>query len=189
MARKVGLAAAHVSDAAVAVADAEGLDAVTLARVAAALGVRPPSLYSHVEGLAGLRRAVALRSAVDLGAALASAVEGRQGAQALRAMAGAYRTFATAHPGRYASLLPSPGPDDAEAAAAFAAPVQTVARVLVDLGVPDAEVVPHVRAFRSALHGFVSLEAGGGFGLPFDVDASFATMVEMIITGILTRTT
>ena len=29
-----------------------------------------------------------------------------------------------------------------------------------------------IRAFRSALHGFVSLEAGGGFGMPEAIDDS-----------------
>src|SRR5205085_6666242 len=118
MARKVGLAVEHVVDAAVAVADAEGLEAVTLARVASALGVRPPSLYSHVDGVAGLRRAVSLRAAAALGHALADAAEGRDGPDGLRALAHAYRAFALTHPGLYASLLPTPTADHDPAGAA-----------------------------------------------------------------------
>ena len=57
-----GLDRAQVVDAAVAIADADGLEAVTLSRVAAALGVKPPSLYNHVDGRGALVRAIALRA-------------------------------------------------------------------------------------------------------------------------------
>ena len=66
MARKLGLQRERVIETAAALADQEGLEAVTLARVAAELGVRSPSLYSHVDGLAGLRRAIALDGASHL---------------------------------------------------------------------------------------------------------------------------
>jgi len=55
-----GLDRTRVVGAAAALADAEGLEAVTLARVAAGVGVRPPSLYVHVAGRDALRREIAL---------------------------------------------------------------------------------------------------------------------------------
>ena len=53
-----GLDRARVVAAAGDIADAEGLEAVTLARVAQQLGVRSPSLYNHVAGRDGLLRAL-----------------------------------------------------------------------------------------------------------------------------------
>ena len=35
-----------------------------------------------------------------------------------------------------------------------------------------------VRAIRSALHGFVSLEREGGFGLPIDIDDSYDNLID-----------
>ena len=67
-----------------AIADAEGLDAVTLARVAGGLGVRAPSLYNHVDGRAGLLRALALRGVRELTAALRDAAVGRVGRRRAR---------------------------------------------------------------------------------------------------------
>ena len=73
---RAGLDRERVVDAAIAIADDEGLHAVSLARVAAALGVRPPSLYKHVDGRDALLRAIAVRSVRELTDALrAAAVE------------------------------------------------------------------------------------------------------------------
>jgi AcrR family transcriptional regulator len=81
-----GLDRDRVVDAAVAIADADGLEAVTLARVAAALGVKPPSLYNHVDGRDALVRAIAVRALGELTDALRRAATGRAGADALTAV-------------------------------------------------------------------------------------------------------
>jgi len=41
-----------------------------------------------------------------------------------------------------------------------------------------------VRIARAGLHGFVSLEAAGGFGLPRDVDRTFDRLIETLHTGL-----
>jgi len=195
MARKVGLDRRQVIDAAAALADAEGLASVTLARVAAALGVASPSLYSHVDSLAALHRELALDASARLGADVRDAIAdvrggsvGTGGEAALRRVAHAYRAFARAHPGLYATLHTTPGRgQDAELSAAFEALVVDLAAVLTALGLPQDDVVPLIRTLRSGLHGFVSLEASGGFGLPQDVDASFETLIDVLVAGVLAR--
>jgi AcrR family transcriptional regulator len=185
MARKLGLQRQQVIAAAAAVADRDGLEAVTLARVASELGVRSPSLYSHVDGLAGLRRAMALDGVRRLGACISEAIRGRSGVEALTELAHAYRRFVQQHPGLYATLLPTPSRDeDEEVYREFAAPVAVIAEVLAAMGVAEADIVGAIRSVRSALHGFVSLEAGGGFGLPEDIDRSFGTLVSVFAGGI-----
>lgn len=49
-------------------------------------------------------------------------------------------------------------------------------------------VVAVVRTLRATLHGFVTLEQAGGFALPDDINASFHTAVDIVITGITDRT-
>ncbi|MGH8892547.1 MAG: TetR-like C-terminal domain-containing protein, partial [Actinomycetes bacterium] len=130
MARKAGVTVDHVLDAAARIADRDGLQAVSLAAVAAVVGIRTPSLYAHVVGLAGLRRDLARRAARQLSDRLQSAAEHEADpVAALRAVAYEYRTFAREHPGLYASLLPAPRADrDPDGAAAAAEPVRVVAR-------------------------------------------------------------
>ena len=181
---RAGLDRDRVVDAAIAIADADGLDAVTLARVAAALGVRPPSLYKHVDGRDALMRAIALRSVRELTDTLRAAAVGRSGADALHAVAGAQRAFARAHPGRYAATVRAPAADDDEHLAAVRETVGVVTAALRAWDLPGDETIHAVRAVRSAVHGFVAIEAGGGFGMAVDRDASFDRVVGLLASGL-----
>jgi AcrR family transcriptional regulator len=179
-----GLDRAAVVALAVAIADRDGLEAVTLARVAAEAGVRPPSLYNHVAGREDLVRAIALTGVRELGAAMQAAAVGRAGDDALAAAARAYRDYARAHPGRYAAAMRAPTAGDEALEAAAAETVETVAKLLHAWALPEDEMVHAVRAVRSGLHGFVTLEAGGGFGLPVDREASFDRLVAALAAGL-----
>lgn len=176
-----------VVDAAATLADAEGLDAVTLAAIAASVGVRTPSLYNHVSGLDDVRRRLALRGTRELAEALRSAAIGRAGEDALVATARAYREYARRHPGRYAALQRAPDPADEELAAAAGAAVEVLLAILRGYALEGDEAIHAARAVRSALHGFVSLEAVGGFGLPVGLDESFGRMVASLARGLRDR--
>lgn len=177
MTGRKGLTERAVVDAAIAIVEAEGTSALTLSRVARELGVKPPSLYNHVTGLDQLRRDVALRAVEDLGSRLGAAAMGRTRRDGLRAVAGAFRSYAAAHPGLY-ELTTRARPDDDEFARASMRPVEPVLAILRGYDLRDEEAIHAARTFRSALHGFVSLESSGGFGLDVDVDATFRWLVE-----------
>jgi len=179
-----GLDRARVVDAAIELADAEGLEAVTLARVAAALGVRPPSLYNHVAGREGLLRGVAARATRELATALRRAATGRAGRDAIMAVAAAQRDYALAHPGRYAATVAAPATGDTEHESAAAEAVDVLAVVLGGMGLDGNERIHAVRALRSAVHGFATIEASGGFALAVDRDDSFRRLVSALAAGI-----
>ena len=189
MARKVGVTLDAVVAAATVVADRDGLAALSLGPVAAALGVRPPSLYAHVDGLDGLRRQLCLAAGRELGARMRAAADGADDpVAALTAIGTAYRTFARAHPGLYAALLPVPRADeDPEGAAAVAAPVEVLVEVLTGLGVEPARHVDLIRALRAMLHGFVDLENGHGFGYADPVDRSFDVALALVVAAVVDR--
>ncbi|MBE1878165.1 TetR/AcrR family transcriptional regulator [Myceligenerans pegani] len=164
-----------------------GFTDLTLAKVAAEAGVAPPSLYKHVGSLAALRREVAVIAVRELTAAGTAATVGRAGADALRALAHAWRRYAVEHPGRYAATQIGADPDDpadARLNEAGAESVQVVAAVLQGFGLPEERLIDAIRAARSSVHGFVTLELGGGFRMRHDVDQSFDTLVTMLVAGI-----
>lgn len=179
MTERRGLTPQAVVAAATEVVEAEGVAALTLSRVARELGVKPPSLYNHVAGLESLHRDVALRAIRDLDHRLGAAAMGRAGRDALRAIAAEFRAYATAHPGLY-ELTTRARPDDEEYAVASLGPVEPVIAVLRGYNLHGEEAIHAARMLRAAIHGFVSLERMGGFGLDVDVDRSFAWVVESL---------
>jgi AcrR family transcriptional regulator len=181
---RAGLSTAAVVAAAADLADADGLDGLTLARLAGAVGVRTPSLYNHVSGLDDVRRGVALVALREIGDALRDAAVGRARDDALVAMAHAYRAYAGAHPGRYAATQRAPAPDDEELVLVAAKAVDVLLAVLRGYGLEGDDAIHAARAVRSALHGFVTLEAGGGFGIPVELDESFDRMVAALARGL-----
>jgi AcrR family transcriptional regulator len=162
---------------AAAAADEVGFDRLTLAVVAERLGVRLPSLYKYIDSLEGLRRDLAVLATRELAEAVTQAAVGRSGGEALRALAEAYRDYGRRHPGRYAATVRAPASDDATHAEAADAVLRVVLAVLGGYGLTGDDAIDATRSLRATLHGFVTLEAAGGFGLPQDVDRSFARAV------------
>ena len=184
-----GLDEEAVLRAATALVDAEGLEALSLARLAEVLGVRAPSLYNHVSGLEGVRRGLALRGLRELTARAARAAIGKNGEEGLVAVADAYRTFAKEHPGLYAAgLLRAPGQEEIELAAASEELLDILRAVLAPYGLQGEKLIHALRAFRSLAHGFVSLELAGGFGIPVDLEASYYYLVRLLVASLQRET-
>jgi len=165
-------------------ADERGIHGLSLAPLAERLGVRVPSLYKHVGGLDDLHRRLALAGLRDLAEELGAATVGRSGRDALLACATAWRAYAKAHPGRYGAIQRAPDPADAELLAAATRLTELIFAILRGYGLDDEQTVHATRAVRSALHGFITLEAAGGFGLPQDVDESYARLVALLDSGL-----
>lgn len=181
---RAGLDQQAVLQAAIEIADQEGLDRLTLATLAQSLGIRTPSLYNHVNGLPDLRNKLTIYGLNQLTKSLTRASAGKARDDAIRAVAQAYLAFAREHPGLYEATQRSRDWQDEE--------VQQAAQELLDLMVQimdsyalENEIMIHtVRGFRSLLHGFAALERQGGFGIPLDVDVSFRVMIDTFIKGI-----
>jgi len=95
-----GLTESRVVEEGERMADEVGLEQLTLAALAARLGVCQPSLYKHIDGLDGLHRSLAMRAKNELVYVLARAAVGRERGDAITSIAHAYRAWALAHPGR-----------------------------------------------------------------------------------------
>src|SRR5690606_25569672 len=154
-------------------ADEEGFDALSLAKVARVFGVAVPSLYKHVESLDALRAEVALLAVRELKDRMRRAAVGRSRREALHALARAYRGYVREHPGRYAATVRAVRPGDPMAEPRLRAldeALEVVYAVLRGYGIEGEGLVDAARALRSAMHGFALLEAAGGFGMPREVD-------------------
>lgn len=181
---RAGLTRDRVADEAAVMADEVGLNKLTLAALAERLGVRQPSLYKHIDSMAGLHRDIAVNAKRALGEVLARASVGRSGADAIDAMAHAYRNWALAHPARYeaSNLMPAAG--DLEDEAISVAAIQVIADVLTAYRLEGDDAVDAIRSLRSTLHGFIAYETVGAFQWSADVDRSFDRLVRGFIVSL-----
>ena len=181
---RAGLDPEIVTEAAAAIVDAEGLAALTLARLAATLRVAPPSLYKHVASLSDLTVRVATLAIRRLADGLRAAAIGRSDGQALQAIAEAYRRFAIEHAGLYLLTQSAPEPTSAEQQVEVARALEVFAAVVVGYAIPDELAVHAIRMIRAGLHGFADIEARGGFQMAACVDESFRLLVEALDTSL-----
>ena len=184
MSRRAGLDTSMVVVAAIELVDTQGYDELTLAALAEKLRIRIPSLYNHIAGLDGLRRALVQQGIEMLTDALTTAVLGKAGDDALFAIGHAYRAFAKEHPGLYNAAMHGPSIADEALEQAMRKPVEVVMRVLEAYDLHADAALHAVRGLRSIAHGFVSLEISGSFGLPLDLDESYRRLLHTFIAGL-----
>lgn len=184
---KVGLDRKAVVDAAVQLVNNEGGQALTINRLARDLGVQPPSLYNHIDSLADLWREIALVNTTALGERLISAGVGKSGPEGIRAVAIAYRGYVKEFPRLYQAGLRASrnvDPIDSRLQAAEDRIVNAMLAIVASFGLTGDAAIHAVRALRSMVHGFTSLEVEGGFGMPLDQDESFNRMIDLLIHGL-----
>lgn len=175
---------AQVLEAARALSDTSGVDALSIKDLADKLGIRPPSVYAHFDGLPDLRRELALSSYRAISAQMNQAAVGLAGAEALLALGNAYLEFIRMSPGLYSAIVPAPDPADAELWTAGRAWLAPFERVLSTFGLHAEDSVHTLRGIRSIVHGFGMLEAQGSFRTAVDRDTSFRRVLQTFVEGI-----
>ena len=181
---RAGLDFNAVLQAAVALADTDGLQNLTIAKLASFLGIKAPSLYNHIRSLEGVKDHLTTEGLLLLLDRSRDAMAGVAGQDALEALGHSQRRFAKEHPGLWAATqLPVAGWSEASQTAADAY-LGLVLAVLRGYGTTGDAAIHATRFLRASLRGFIDLELGGGFGLPQDVDASFSTLLQMLDAGL-----
>ncbi|MBI5928952.1 MAG: TetR/AcrR family transcriptional regulator [Chloroflexi bacterium] len=167
-----------------AMMELEGVDGLSVNRLAAALGVKPPSLYHHFASKAALLRELNTTTNAGLVLAMHTALHTTDAdlPQKILAMAQAYRIYAHEHPVSYglaytnvvAELRPDPE---------FLEKLALMLQVHIAELVGPGESLPALRGLWALVHGFVVLELGGQFQRGGDLDATFDQIVTAQING------
>ncbi len=179
-----------IVDAAMRLLDRRGPAAVTIRAIAARLGVGAMTLYTYVDGQAGLRRAMIQRGFEMLhGRCQADSTLESQGSW--RGGARAYIHFAIEHPNLYQLMFTEPLPPDDDAlhqamrTGGFDMLLQRVRQRLEGQGVSEAAL--RRRALRQAgrywiaLHGLATLALSGRLKvLETDLDSLIDDLLECV---------
>ncbi len=141
-------------------------------------------LYNHIASAEQLQNQLTLFALQALRDDIARAAIGKNGADGVLAIANAYRTSAKDHPGMYGATLRAPRPDDIALQQIAGDVLDIVRAILVTFNLSEDMTIHAIRGFRSIVHGFVSLEAGHGFGLPQSIYESFQFIMQSFIAGL-----
>ncbi|WP_250007647.1 TetR/AcrR family transcriptional regulator [Actinoplanes sp. M2I2] len=176
-----------VTEAGAALIDEIGFENLSMGLLAERLGVKTPALYKHITSQADLVHRIAVRAMAQFADAIRDAIQGRAGSDALAAGAQAMRTYVLEHPGQYAaadaaSSRPT-GPDD-PIIPAVERVVASWAAMLRGYHLDSGQEIHALRMLRSALHGFSTQEAAGGFQIDASVDDSFTWMISFLDRGL-----
>lgn len=156
-----------------------GIEALSLQRVASAVGVQAPSLYKRFDDRAALLAAVRDSLLEELAEALAGQAAGRSGTAALLAMGHAYRAFARRVDRLYPLLFATRGAPSPAALRALA-PLMTV----LDTSGGEAQALPAARTLTAFLHGFVTMELNASFQMGGSIDDAFAYGLGAVVAGV-----
>lgn len=184
MARRMKIDLSIILQMATELVDEHGLDQLSIGSLAEKLGVRPPSLYHHLDSLNELKQKLAIHGMKKLHDTMLQAAVGRSGDDAIREISKAYIQFVQMHPGLYDASTRFPDENDKELQQAQESIVHLVVQVLQAYNLNEEMAVHMVRGLRSILHGFTSIEQMGGFGMQLDINKSFSILINTFIEGI-----
>jgi AcrR family transcriptional regulator len=175
-----------VIDAATRILAQEGLQALSVRRIAQEVGASTMVVYTHFGDKDALVSA-SLAASFDRFAAALQAVHEDDPWAHLRALGRAYRRFAKKHPNAYRLLFGGTGlrgEHTPSSRRAFDALTRAIGRVLADLDRSARDIEPIALDVWSATHGMVSLELAGACDQVPDVDAVFEHLLDFIEAGV-----
>ncbi|BAU06811.1 TetR family transcriptional regulator [Fischerella major NIES-592] len=175
-----------VIEAAIACLDREGESALGVNRVARELGIKPPAIYKHLDGNAGLRKAVVIAIWQKFFAYYKQQTAGVSEPRALLIAGGhATRDFARSHPALYRTMMQVQlQPDDPEAAPIIQEALGFFRIGLESYGFSENQLIDVMRMVNAAVSGFIAVEQAGLLTLNRSTDASFAVMLDALFVAI-----
>jgi AcrR family transcriptional regulator len=178
---------AALLNAAEAVLDRDGTDAVTVRAVALEAAVAPMSVYNRFENKEGLLVALATRALGGLATAIGTA-DDADPADRFRAACRSYRDFALRHPARYSLIFGAGSPLEDQSsmvAATGRAVFETLTTLIEAMRKPSSQPdsVEAAQIAWGAIHGVVTIEQVG-IGQTPDSDATFENLLTLLVTGL-----
>ncbi|WP_321876324.1 TetR/AcrR family transcriptional regulator [Paraburkholderia bannensis] len=176
---------ARILDAARRIVMREGIDMLSMRKIAEAIGYSPASLYLHFEGRDAIVRALGREGFAQLLTRLEPCAEIEEPRTRLHALAHAYVAFGCAHPETYRLMfLPAPLPERETPEAGMPPPDDDIAAIttlFADAFAPvRADPALLARAMWALLHGVVAFSLSGS---AFGPESSHLPVIDAALDG------
>jgi AcrR family transcriptional regulator len=172
--------------AAIACLDREGESALGVNCVARELNIKPPAIYKHLEGNAGLQRAVALAVWQQYLTHCQQQTKGITDSQELfHVSARATRNFARSHPARYRVMMHyQMRPTDPEEAEVMQDALKFFQASLHLQGLNHNALIDVMRMVNAAIYGFIMREQAELMTIDRSTDESYEVMLDALLVAI-----
>lgn len=176
----------NVIAAAIACLEKEGESALGVNRVARELNIKPPAIYKHLDGNAGLRRAVALAIWRNYLTDCQQQTDGITEPQVLfRLSARATRNFARSHPALYNVMMHyQMRPTDLEEAEIIQDSLHFFQKSLQLYELSNDALIDVMRMVNAAIYGFITREQLELMTLNRSSDESYEVMLDALLVAI-----
>ena len=165
------------------IANETGIENLSLKTLAAKLGVKPPSLYNHVDGLDDLKQQIMLYGWKEMEDRIIQAVIGLTGYDAIRAMCHAFHQYATENQGIFSAMLWYNQYENEQTREATLKMFSVFLKITKSLNISQDNCAHLVRMFRGFLEGFTLLENHHAFGNVQPIEDSFHLSIDILIEG------
>ena len=175
-----------VTNAAIACIDKAGEAALGVNRVAQALGIKPPAIYRHVNGNAGLRRAAAIAIWNEYLLHCQNAVKDiAEPSELFHTGAQAVRSYAKTYPRRYAVMMNyQMKPTDPEEATIIRRSLHFFQQSLQLQELGEAALIDCMRMVNASIYGFLNREQMELMTLTRSSEASYEVMLDALLVAI-----
>jgi len=162
----------------------DGVEALSLGKVAAALDIKAPSLYGHIRNKNALLQAVIEQTYLSLFDAYDEALDqsGDDPAERLLNLSRAHRRFAHENPNTYMLAYTTPNPElntNPDMLLERAIAIQKIMSAITG----EEASLPALRGSLALVHGYVMLELNGQFRRGGDLAATFNAVLEAYLRG------
>ncbi len=183
-----GITREIVIETAIRLAEERGWNNFSMNQLAETLGIRTASLYRHVSGLDDVITEVGMFAMNSQMKAQREAIENLHGADAVRALAFAYREYAVKHPELYRIIFSMHKIENRTMEShAYMLP-EPIIQALDGFGLNDTEKRHWQRVLRCFMHGFIAQEEAGYFRFfSEDREETYRLGIECFLEGLMHR--
>ena len=168
----------------VKIVNKEGLQALTMARLARDFKVKPPSVYKHIRNIHDVYDELGIICLEALIRLIQENVFGLSGDAAVFELARSFRKYGKKNPGLYQAMQLTHVKRSARFQKSAAALMGLLSRLIASYHVTGENQVHAIRLFRCILHGFIDLEIQQGFGLEQNLEKSFTMAIHGFISAL-----
>lgn len=173
-----------VIQAASDIADADGLNKVSLKVVAEKLNIRTPSLYNHIASLDDLLREVAHKGMRTMNDQMTQAAIGNSGDTAIKSISIAYFNYIIAHPGIYEIIQWINWHGNGETEAIFDKFKALITKLILSCSFKTQKTDEILSLLMSILHGYSSLELGKALMNSEEAIKGLTNSMEIVLLGL-----